>query len=428
MSAFTFVHAADLHLDSPFKGLSIDADQYPRIVQTLREATLTAFDNLVSLCLERQTSFLVISGDVYDARDLSVRALFRFRDGLAKLADANIPVFIVHGNHDPVQRGASSKIEWPPNTHIFDPDGPHSEQVSVADDCVVQISGISHGSPRVQENLARRFEAIDPAGHFHVAVLHCNVGTDTGHEPYAPCTLGDLVDMPVDYWALGHVHTRNVLREGSPAVVYPGTPQGLHIREPGEHGCYLVQVPAADAQPQLEFCPLDAVRWQALDVDIAGIDTIDGLEDAITRKLEAAAAEAEARPNIVRIAVTGRSPLFHTLQDAQARSDVLERIRTGAAENTPFVWIQQLDVACLPEMDIEKRRRQNDLVGRILSIAADTAASEQEIGNVNASALAELYKNTRARKAVDEPTPAEIRAFVQEAQLLCIDLLEETGE
>ena len=115
MESFKFVHTADLHLDTPFSGISEVSD---RIASRLRDATLQAFDNIIELCLQHRVAFLLVAGDIYDARDRSLRAQVRFRDGLARLGQAGISAFVVHGNHDPLSSRIAT-IQWPDEVQIF---------------------------------------------------------------------------------------------------------------------------------------------------------------------------------------------------------------------------------------------------------------------------------------------------------------------
>ena len=102
---FRFLHAADLHLDTPFTGMRrVDAS----LVATLRDATTRAFDNLVNAALEHSVAFVVIAGDIYDGPERGVRAQLAFRNGLDRLAQAGIRSFVVHGNHDPLEDGWSA--------------------------------------------------------------------------------------------------------------------------------------------------------------------------------------------------------------------------------------------------------------------------------------------------------------------------------
>ena len=101
MGTVKFVHCADLHLDTPFRGLS---DVAPDVGRALNEATFQSWTNIVDLAIREGVDFVVIAGDVYDSSDRSLRAQFRFRDGLKRLSDHGIPSFVAFGNHDPAER------------------------------------------------------------------------------------------------------------------------------------------------------------------------------------------------------------------------------------------------------------------------------------------------------------------------------------
>src|SRR5262245_51374847 len=118
MSGFRFVHAADLHLDTPFEGL---ARTSPEVGAALRDASLQAFDALVELTLREDAAFLVIAGDVYDGAERGVRAQLRFLGGLRRLSEAGVQVLVTHGNHDPLD-GWSAIREWPAGVHVFSPE------------------------------------------------------------------------------------------------------------------------------------------------------------------------------------------------------------------------------------------------------------------------------------------------------------------
>ena len=84
-----FVHAADLHLDAPFKG--VDASD-PRVRDALASSTYRALDRLVEICLEHDALFLVLAGDIYNQAEKQLRAEFAFRAACERLAEAGIEV------------------------------------------------------------------------------------------------------------------------------------------------------------------------------------------------------------------------------------------------------------------------------------------------------------------------------------------------
>lgn len=410
MESFSFVHTADLHLDSPFTGLTVRDE---RIGQALRSATFEAFDALVQLCIDRNVQFLVVAGDVYDSADRSIRAQLRFRDGLARLAENGIASFVVHGNHDALD-GWSSSMTWPDGVHVFGKD----VETVVHDD--VAVTGVSYRKRNETRNLAERFRA-EHAGRFQIGLLHANCGSDTGHEPYAPCTLADLAGTGMDYWALGHVHERALAE--NPHVVYPGNTQGRNFRERGARGCALVTVQDGQVE-KIEFCPLDAVRWLAADVSIEGLGSIDALDQALLEAVEGLRRQADDRGIACRLRLTGRGPLDGELRRGSAIEDLVGRVRESFEDADPFCWFEAIEAVSRPEVDLERRRQGRDLVAQVLSVAAELAASQDDPHPLE-SALDDLFQDPRGRKALDPLTRCELDALLDQAQFLCLDLLED---
>ncbi len=416
MKPFSFIHAADLHIDSPFKGVSA---QSPELAEELQKSTLRAFENLIDACREHEVDFVLVAGDVYDGADRSLGAQLKFHDGLKRLAKMGIRSFVVHGNHDPLD-GRVSSLQWPAEVKVF---GKSAETVTVEvkGEAVASVSGISFAKKDVRSNLAKTLEP-GSAGLFHIGLLHCNVGSDTGHEPYAPCELSDLKSAGMHYWALGHVHTRQILSE-DPLVVYPGNPQGRSIREPNVRGCYLVRVDTT-GKAELQFLPLDVVRWHETSVSISGLDTVDALDRELGETLEALVAGAGGRAIVCRLKLQGRGPLYKELHAEGAAGDLLLRIRESWAGADPIMWVQRIELDCRPDVDLDERAKQGDLLAEVLTVAKEYSADTAGLSRLKAAALDELWQNNRARKALTELDDDAIRAVLSEAELLCLDLLE----
>lgn len=425
MRGFSFVHAGDLHLDSPFKGVTT---QSQIVADALRSATFDAFDALVQVCIDRQVQFLLVAGDVYDGADRSLRAQLKFLDGLKRLADHNIRSFVVHGNHDPLD-GWSSTIEWPEEVHVFGATRVETKKVKANREPIASVSGISFPKQNERRNLAQKFQAADP-DLFQIGMLHCNCGGDPNHEIYAPCRLDDLTGAGFDYWALGHFHEKKILST-SPFVVYSGNTQGLSIREQGERGCYVVTV-GEDRHVDIEFCSLDAVRWFSAEIGIDKIDSVDGLTSAITQTIDRMRDDAGGRPVVCRISLAGRGPLYKELRRETAARELLERAQQEGLDEDPFVWLQDIDINCQPEVDLEKRREVNDLLGEVLRVSKEFGDLTREKGDDRQAlndylmpALGDLYKNRRIEKWLEPISPKMLESILRKAELLCVDLLDD---
>lgn len=413
MRPLVFVHAADLHLDSPFAGLS---DVAPAIAEILRQATFDAFGRIVELCLAEQSEFLVVAGDVYDGADRGLRAQLAFRDGLQRLARAGIRSFVVHGNHDPLD-GWTSSIEFPPETTVF---GPQSRVVPVTRDGrpVARVIGWSYPAASVSENPAPHFRHPNPDNLFTVGVLHASVSSGSGHVRYAPTTVGDLMGTGVDYFALGHIHQPGFLNE-SPPIVYSGNPQGRSVRECGPRGCYVVRVHGHD-RIETAFHPMDSVRWFVEPVDLEGAGSIDDVLGGCEKKLSAMLASAEGRHVVARLRLQGRTPLHRELHRPGTAEDLTNRLRESFASPRPFIWTDKLILETRSETSLESRSEMDDLLGLALRLGKRHAAHPASLREV----LAPLFEHHQARRLLGDLDDQRIAVLVEQARWRLADLLE----
>ena len=188
MSRFSFLHAADLHLDTPFEGLGA---AHPQVAAALRDASLQAWDRLVQEAVRRRVAFVLLAGDLYDGPERGLRAQLRFRRGLHRLAEAGVEVFVVHGNHDPLEEGWSALRDLPPGVHVFGPGDPEAVPVVRGGRRIALVHGVSYATRAERANLARRFVRAPGEG-LQIGLLHAHVEGQAGHDPYAPCSLDDL--------------------------------------------------------------------------------------------------------------------------------------------------------------------------------------------------------------------------------------------
>jgi DNA repair exonuclease SbcCD nuclease subunit len=415
LQSFRFVHAADLHIDSPFRGLR-DVDK--RVGERLRESTFEAFRNLVDLCVDEQVDFLVIAGDIYDGADRSVRAQLRFRDGMRRLSEAGVAVYIVHGNHDPLD-GWLSAIEWPEGIHVFGPE-PEWKTVELNGEPLAAIQGVSFPTREVRENLVARFTTPTDVGNdslFTIGLLHCNVGGNPDHDNYAPCTLDDLKLTALDYWALGHVHTRQTLRRQNPAVIYPGNLQGRHPNENGPRGCLMVEV-SEEGSINTRFHALDVVRWEPTEVDISDIDTLDKLEAAVQQKLDDLSVKAEGRDVICSLTLSGRGKMHAEFIRPSAIEDLLVELRATASES-PWVWVERIETR--PSIDLDARSDADDFLGATLRHSTEVLQEPEGVQEL-AGVVGDLF--TGRKNALPAPTDEQIRDWASEARWELAELLE----
>jgi DNA repair exonuclease SbcCD nuclease subunit len=403
MEQLRFIHAADLHLDSPFRGIG---DAAPELRDQLQGATLQAFERVVDHTINSKADFLVLAGDLYDSHDRSLRALLAFRRQMERLAERDISVYIVHGNHDPLN-GWGSEFQLPPNVTTFS-GRPDTETFVRRGREVANITGVSYTRERVMENLAASFKPAENSP-YSIAVLHTNVGGQTGHADYAPATVEELSSAGFDYWALGHVHTRSVLANDPSMIVYPGNIQGRHAREGGPRGCYQVDVDT-HGRAHLQFIETNVVRWAHLDLSIAGHSRLSSLVDAMLEKGRAAATQFDG-PTVVRCTITGSGPLHRDLRKEGIDEELREELHT-------IVPTESVRISTGPELDWETLAKTETVVSDFVNLAA-RAAEDPELRQKLMDSLTPLFR----RKEIVPPDEARFREWIERSKTLGVDLL-----
>lgn len=368
MSSFTFIHAADLHLGSPFQSLAVkDAAIAARFAQ----ATRAAFTRLVDHAIERQIGFLVIAGDVYDGewKDNSV-GLF-FNREVARLAKADIPVVFLRGNHD-AESVVTKSVPLPESVHQFPTGKPATIRL---DRLGVALHGQGFAERAAQDNLALSYPA-PISGLFNIGVLHTSLTGRPPHDVYAPCSVDDLRSRGYDYWALGHVHEFEVIGE-DPHIVFPGNLQGRSIRETGEKGAVVVTVDDGRIQ-SVERLIFDDARWAHVAVDISDLEEPGEIANAVAANFETVAEAAGDRLLAVRIELTGSSAFRRRL--VASRETLADEIQAACHHHHPDAWLEKLAVSVSDprsETDRPMIDPSIDLEAMMRDVMADSERGEE---------------------------------------------------
>ena len=415
-----FLHAADLHLDSPLRGLSRH-DEAP--VNDLRGATRAAFNNLVELAIEEKVAFVLLAGDLYDGtwQDFST-AIFLAKK-LGELDRAGIRVFGVLGNHD-AQSKLTKALEKPKNLTLFPANKPHTE---VLNDHEVAIHGQSFGQQRVEENLALGFPVAKP-GMFNIGLLHTSLDGREGHAAYAPCKLDDLRARDYQYWALGHVHAREeVLTD--PWVVFPGNLQGRHAHETGPKGCCLVSVEDGRVE-SVEHRVLDVVRWASCEVDLGKVNSMQGVLDNAGKAMREVLDDAEDRIVATRIRFVGASPVHAELQGKTQwlRHKLLELAVEQFGEG---LWIEKVVLATTSKLDRGAVLAGDGALGGLARSILEVRDEPSAVRGLDAVMAAfseklpaEVFLAEDGLRLDDQEVMAKL---IQEAKELLLGKLMETG-
>ena len=411
-----FLHTADIHLDSPLKGLESHEDAP---VEEIRGATRRAFDNCIDLAIEQAVDFLLIVGDLYDVdwKDYNTGLFFAGRMG--RLNRAGIAVFIVSGNHDAANQ-ITKTMPLPENVTLFSANKPDSKRL---DNLGVIIHGQSYPSRAVTENLALQYPRHE-SGYFNIGLLHTSLTGREGHEDYAPCTLDELKSKGYDYWALGHVHRREIVAD-DPWIVFPGNIQGRHIRETGSKGATLVTVEDGHITDVREY-ELDVLRWATCRVDLSACETTNSIYDAVRHAFELEIAGANSRPLALRLILTGRCPVHAQLLERTAQWT--EEFR-GIGAGLGSVWLEKVKFQTRRAVSLEEiAEADTALTGLLQSIQklkldGDTlTALVPELANLQSKLPAEIHNGEEPFLDSSPDTIAELRTEVQD--LLIAKLLQ----
>ncbi|MGI4975388.1 MAG: metallophosphoesterase family protein [Janthinobacterium lividum] len=352
MAGLRFLHLADLHLDSPLRGLEAEA---PAV--RIREASRQALAKAVQFALDEALPLVVIAGDLFDGDWKDWRTGHFLLGQVARLTRAGVRVVAISGNHD-ADSVVSRKVRWEAPATLLP-----SERADTVrfPEIGVAVHGQSFRTREMLENLAagypRRVEGL-----FNIGLLHTAAEGHEGHANYAPCSVGQLAAHGYEYWALGHVHTRRVLHE-DPPIVFPGNLQGRHVNEPGERGGTLVEV--RDGRVALRHVAFDVVRWERLAVDVSGAADLGDAMALVRAAAGEAAERADGRLLALRVVLTGASAAHAAL--AGASGEVRELVRgellAAAGEEA---WLEGVQVATVPRQDRSAMRARTDAFGALV--------------------------------------------------------------
>ena len=411
------VHAADLHLDSPLRGL----DRYDGApVDQFRDASRAAMKNLVQLCLDEQAAMLLLAGDLYDGSWRDYRTGLFFSQQMSRLRAANVQVVLIRGNHD-AESTIHKHLPLPDNVLELSAKRPETrrfEQLGLA------VHGQSFAQRAVSEDLADRYP-VALSGLVNIGLLHTSADGREGHDAYAPCSVETLRNKGYDYWALGHVHAREVLST-EPWIVFPGNLQGRHARETGPKGATLITVDHGRIA-SVEARALDVVRWAQLTVDAESASEVDDVADRARASLEAAVRTAEGRLLAARLTVVGRSAAHARIEAEPAAFEARLRALASDVGDGERVWLEKIALRTAAPFDLGGAIERDDAVGELVRALRGMAGDEAllaelcaELGELRAKLPAELRDGPDSLRLDD---PAMVAGLADELEQLLLPRL-----
>lgn len=414
-----FIHAADLHIDSPMRGLDT-YDGAP--VDLLRGATRRALVGLVDLALREKVDLVLLAGDIFDRESGDFRAALFFREQLIRLVGASIRVFVVKGNHD-AEGQIGKRLPEVQGVHVF---SSRTAEVIDLPDLGVAVHGKSFPDRFVGEDLIPSYhEPI--AGRFNIGILHTSLTGRVGHDPYAPTDEATLSAKNYDYFALGHVHAREVVREANPRIVFPGNLQGRKVGEAGSKGCELVIVDGGTIT-SAEHISLDVVRWHDLTLDASGLESVTSLAQKFQDICRGNVADAQDRLHAMRITVKGES----TLHAVEARDPgTIAAAIQAATQNFELadLWIESVHLELRSPIDRESAAQRPDAIGEVVRLVDELAADDDFL---RTWALANMDKlpnlpSDLADSDPDKLTFEQLRALLVDAEATVLSKLSAIG-
>jgi DNA repair exonuclease SbcCD nuclease subunit len=417
---FTFIHAADIHLDSPLRGL----ERYEGApVDEIRGATRRAFDNLIDLAIEERVTFVLIAGDLYDGdwRDYNTGLYFAKRMGL--LREAGIRVFIGAGNHDAGSQ-ITKVLRLPDNVKVLSTRAP---ETILLEDLGVAVHGQGFPNRSVTEDLSAGYPRAD-SQLFNIGLLHTSLDGRPGHEPYAPCTVDGLRSKGYQYWALGHVHQREVVSQ-DPWMVFPGNTQGRHVREAGAKGCSLVTVADGEVE-SVQHRDLDVVRWSLCAVDLTGAATADEAYDRTRDALEAVVGRTDGRLAAVRLKLSGpcraharlRADREHWIQEFRGLASVV----AGGS-----LWLEKVEIDTRRADSLGAALGRDDAFGGLLRSIRDLDVNPARLAGLAAD-LSDLRTKLppallSGGDALDPTDPVTLREALEDVKEMLLERLLREG-
>lgn len=379
-----FIHTADLHLDSPLRSL---ATRNPDLARLLRDASRTLLQRLIDTAIEQAVDALLIAGDLFDGGQRDVHTAMVLQRELRRLQDAQIPVFIIWGNHDAETRFMSDGVlELPDNVHVFDGRGgrrPFADERAM-------VHGVSYSKRQAPDSLLNKFGKPDPHA-FNIGMLHTSLTGADGHNDYAPCTVNELIDKGFDYWALGHVHKRRIHHE-QPAIVMPGNPLGRHVNEDGERSISLVTLESGKPA-SIRNITLAPVRFERLPVSLDGIHERRAAHDHLLETLDRCRQEIDCDILIVRLELHGASALARHYQ--RDRQTLLLSLQTEI-EHREDLWIDSISAGALQSLDATDSDPDTvagaSMISELQSLISEDLLGSHELQQSVAADLAQLVK------------------------------------
>lgn len=279
-----FIHFADAHLDSPFLGLSFLPS---KSFNQIQKAPMQSLTNIVDLAIKENVDLVLIAGDTFDSFKPNPSAQIFFAREIERLITAKIQVVMILGNHDHMAKEDLLVPENPYFKLLGEGEKVETASYTTKSGFEYDVTGFSYLANHITDDLAAQFPP--KSKHYTFGIMHAQERAGlSSQNVYAPFSLSELQNLNYDYFALGHIHLRQVLSE-TPLIVYPGNIQGRHINETGPKGCYLGTIDEQTKQTKIHFIQTNLISWDKRQLELTKPIAKTELEKMIINCLKAAA-------------------------------------------------------------------------------------------------------------------------------------------
>jgi len=335
---------------------------------------------------------------------------------------------MVAGNHD-AENKMTKKLPMSklvPNVYMF---SSKKSETFLIDELELAIHGQSFATGSTTENLASGFPA-SKNNYFNVGLLHTSVDGREGHDDYSPCTLNDLINKGYDYWALGHIHKREVLNE-EPMIIFPGNTQGRHARETNQKGCTLITVNNGKIEAA-DHHSLDVLRWVRCEINVSGVENSEEILDLLKEALDRDVTENSERTLAIRIVVIGETKAHYEIHRDTDNfvNECRAQVLSAFGED---IWVEKVKIETTPPVGTDSNLDDQNLIRGILKRIEDISSDDDELGKI-IKQLAEFKRKLPPEISLgDEPfelaNPLVIKEMLKySGDLICGNFMESDQE
>lgn len=403
-----FIHTADIHLGSI---IHTTGEPNLELQEKFDRAVIKSFERVCDIAVNNKVDFIVISGDLFDSDERSIRAVNVFNKEAERLKEKGIVIYLITGNHDPsYNRGGL--FTYPDNVYVFDSSDVEIKDIKDENSRLkARLLGQSYRGKSDSRKMYSFFTPPD-RGVVNIGLLHTQLDPDNNN--YVPCSLQDILNKDdIDYWALGHIHQNQILNQEKPAVVYPGIPQGRDFGETGPGGCYLVEF-EGNKKPKIEFVPTSSLIWQEIDINITEEDQVNNLDeiksflidkaDDFTDKIQIEDNFLEIEGYLLRWNITKKGDLTGEFSENKIdiQEHLLEELREELQYKKPFIWSEGCSLEIEEKLPTKEELKEYSSVFEEIFEVSEQILKDEKLFEELKDELGDIWQGNNDRENSDE--------------------------